>query len=552
MEFINLLKLKWLILKNNMVSVKNESALKISVIFLFIVFYGFGSFWLLLRSFDYVSGIFGFGYFLIDRLLYVFFMILFFMLIVSQLIIAYSGFYKNNEVGFLLSSPLHYRTVYKIKFLESTFLSSWAFAFLAVPLFFAYGVGKSLGIGFYVITVCLSIQFIFITAAIGTVLAVLLTKIFSSKFYRTIIKIGVILLVAAFVYYKKAKQDFNWNTGDLGLVLDQLLSHTKISLYPLLPSYWIAKSILSFVARDWSNFVFYFMLNLSSAFFCVWVCFLFGDRFYFNGWESIAAGAKTKLYKPRISLSIIDKNKYLVIILKDLKLFFRDPVQWSQFAIFFGMIGLYILNLRSMRYDIDSIFWKNLISYLNIGTIALTLGTLCTRFIYPQMSIESKRLWIIGLMPVKIRHVLFLKYITNVFICLLITLVLMIISNIMLKVSLYMYVFSIISLVFMSFGLPGLALGLGAIFPNIKEDDTSKIVSGFGGTLTLIVSIVYIIIILVLVIMPIHLYFTKHILSANAFIYIGLINIIISLLVSIAVSAGPVFFGYKNIEKIEV
>jgi ABC-2 type transport system permease protein len=44
----------------------------------------------------------------------------------------------------------------------------------------------------------------------------------------------------------------------------------------------------------------------------------------------------------------------------------------------------------------------------------------------------------------------------------------------------------------MSATLSGLAVGLGALFPNFKEDNPSKIVSGFGGTLCLVASFLYI------------------------------------------------------------
>ena len=45
----------------------------------------------------------------------------------------------------------------------------------------------------------------------------------------------------------------------------------------------------------------------------------------------------------------------------------------------------------------------------------------------------------------------------------------------------------------MTFTLTGLAVGLGALCPNFKEDNPSKIVSGFGGTLCLVLSFVYIV-----------------------------------------------------------
>jgi ABC-2 type transport system permease protein len=35
-------------------------------------------------------------------------------------------------------------------------------------------------------------------------------------------------------------------------------------------------------------------------------------------------------------------------------------------------------------------------------------------------------------------------------------------------------------------------VGLGAVFPNLKEENPSKIVSSFGGTLCLVISFIYI------------------------------------------------------------
>ncbi len=45
----------------------------------------------------------------------------------------------------------------------------------------------------------------------------------------------------------------------------------------------------------------------------------------------------------------------------------------------------------------------------------------------------------------------------------------------------------------MTFALNGLATGLGVLFPNVKETNPNKIVSGFGGTLCFVLSSVYII-----------------------------------------------------------
>jgi ABC-2 type transport system permease protein len=54
--------------------------------------------------------------------------------------------------------------------------------------------------------------------------------------------------------------------------------------------------------------------------------------------------------------------------------------------------------------------------------------------------------------------------------------------------------FSLSAIVLMTLGLNTMALGLGGIFPNFQEPSPAKIVSGFGGTVCLILSFIYILV----------------------------------------------------------
>ncbi|KKL94738.1 hypothetical protein LCGC14_1861700, partial [marine sediment metagenome] len=91
----------------------------------------------------------------------------------------------------------------------------------------------------------------------------------------------------------------------------------------------------------------------------------------------------------------------VLLIVKDLRLFRRDPVQWSQFLIFFGLLGLYFVNVRSFRYDHYYVGWVNVISFLNLSVVGLLMSTFTTRFIFPMISLEGRRFWILGLLPLR-------------------------------------------------------------------------------------------------------------------------------------------------------
>ena len=54
------------------------------------------------------------------------------------------------------------------------------------------------------------------------------------------------------------------------------------------------------------------------------------------------------------------------LLLKDIKTFFRDPAQWAQVLIFFGLLMVYSGNLRNLRAPVDQPFYKNLISFSSL------------------------------------------------------------------------------------------------------------------------------------------------------------------------------------------
>src|SRR5438876_8952690 len=91
-------------------------------------------------------------------------------------------------------------------------------------------------------------------------------------------------------------------------------------------------------------------------------------------------------------------------------MFWRDTAQWAQSLMLFGLLAVYIFNLRHFTQQLTNPFWINLVSFLNLGACSLNLATLTTRFVYPQFSLEGKRLWIVGMAPIGLVKVVKTKF----------------------------------------------------------------------------------------------------------------------------------------------
>ena len=200
-------------------------------------------------------------------------------------------------------------------------------------------------------------------------------------------------------------------------------------------------------------------------------------------------------------------NPIRLLILKDLRTFRRDPAQWSQFLIFFGLLAFYFVNIRRLSYDVQKPYWRNLISFLNLSVTALILSTFTSRFIFPLLSLEGRNFWVLGLLPLKRESILWGKFAFSSGISLVATEVLVVLSDLMLRMGPAMILLHMGMVAILCFGLSGISVGLGARLPNLKEDDPSKIAAGFGGTLNLLVSLVFICAIVTALAVPCHLYF---------------------------------------------
>jgi ABC-2 type transport system permease protein len=180
------------------------------------------------------------------------------------------------------------------------------------------------------------------------------------------------------------------------------------------------------------------------------------------------------------------------LMVKDTRMFWRDTTQWAQSLMLFGLLGVYIFNLRHFSQQLVNPFWVHLVSYLNLGACSLNLATLTTRFVYPQFSLEGKRIWIVGMAPLGMVQIVKTKFWLATVTSLVVTIGLITLSCQMLNMSWLRTLHFAGAVTVMTLTLTGLAVGLGALYPNFREENPSKIVSGFGGTFCLVLSFLYI------------------------------------------------------------
>jgi len=497
-------------------SLKEQSALLTALIFVFIASYLVLAFWLFFIGLRFLGQFPALGPLLIERLLFLLFAFLFLLLLLSNLVISYSNLFRNRETTFLLSLPVPTRTIFQWKFIESTLLASWAFIFLIAPLLGAYGLTRGVAWHFYVVTLVLVLLLIILPGVAGSFVAVNVARYLDRRVFQIFTLLAVVALIAGTAYWFRSEPVSSQSEETRVMaVLEKMLGKTHFAEYTFLPSYWLSRSILSWAEGAVLAACFFVLVLLSYSLFFGMLAFTrMGNLFYdavsavqsrasvFARWEWFRLRLQrreTSTDATGLAEHFFNRLKWLrpdvrALLIKDTRMFWRDTTQWAQSLVLFGLLGVYILNLRhSFFHDLPDRAWLHRVWYLNLGACSLNLATLTTRFVYPQFSLEGKRLWIIGMAPLGLVRVIKTKYWLAAGSSLVVTLGLILLSCYMLELPWERTIYFAVAITIMTLTLNGLAVGLSVLYPNFKEENPTKIVSGFGGTFCLVLSFLYIV-----------------------------------------------------------
>jgi ABC-2 type transport system permease protein len=316
------------------------------------------------------------------------------------------------------------------------------------------------------------------------------------------------------------------------------------------------------------------VLLISNALMAGYACTVFSRWVFYDGWsrnhsqEGFLSGLKwlDRSARPQ-PVKWLDRLLGMLpglqpwtraLVAKDLRVFWRDTSQWSQFVIFFGLLGLYVINLRPSAFG--SPVWSMFVAFLSMGATALTSATLTTRFVFPQFSLEGRRLWIVGLAPCGLKHVLYEKFWLSSVVTSVVTLALMMISAYRLKLPGWMTLLFGATTVLMSFGLSGIAVGIGALFPHFgsgasvmrRDDNPAKIVSGFGGTFCFVMSLVYILIVMGIEAWPLYTHLTGTTFTGYWWLTIVIAVWSVVMFVSLVAITVPMRLAVRRVESLEM
>lgn len=467
-----------------------------------IIGFSVGATWFFTGLFRNLLDLEGIGQPLLWRIISITLTTVFALLVVSNLITGIATLYRSNEIPFLLVRPVPYRRIFLSQFGDNLAYSSWSLAVLGIPLIVAWGIVFGLQWWWVVIMTLAGLWPMIIISAVTGAAALMGIVWVAHKTSPRVAMALALLVVASAIATAVINRNRNFivegaaRSSTIERYVSGLAREPKA---PALPSGWLAGSMRAVVKGDAKRALFLIvLLSVTAAVWLRWLAVTAGKHYY-RSWTAFGemTGRSAQGGTASSARAFTEgrlPNPLGAMLRKDILIFFRSPSQWAQFLILVAFLLIYLLNLVyvSTRFNFDAPYWKTLVLFLNFAFSGFILATLSVRFVFPLISLEGRGFWVVRSAPVTTRLLFwekfFLAFVVFMGLCELIVWF----SNHVLHIRGAMVVLTTSAIFLMGAALTGLAIGMGAIFPDFKDESPMRIASTPGGVLTVVISLVYV------------------------------------------------------------
>ena len=448
--------------------------------------------------FSYIYGLeetfTGFGTALSMRLLAMTFMSFGVFIGISSFISGVSVVFRSPETSFLLTLPMKDGLTALYRMLESWFNAGWATLLLGIPIVAAFCISLEISLAATVISVLLFPFLIAIWLSSGTILlgAAIRFNRRNGRLWKTAGILGLLVAAGIFVILKSSGPEGMIAEENSALdAVQRFVAELPVTGGELWPHTIFSNIIFSIDNGAWPEALGYIgSLLIEAVLACSLACVMICPGFR----KSYSRISSTSGRRRSSRLFLRSGGRFVTMLQKDILLFFRDPVQWSQLLLLTGLFLIYALNINRFHTDIGNTFWRTIVVYLNFSFSCFVTATLLVRFTFPSISLEGPGLSYILQLPGGRRLLIGTKWVESIIFILPFIVGVGIWSTLRIGAGWILVFMSTVSLSLMCIALVSINVGLGAIFPRFEKGSAANIASGQGGIIAAFASMGYVLV----------------------------------------------------------
>jgi len=426
------------------------------------------------------------------------FLFLLAMLLLSSAVTALGTFFLNHDLNLLLTSPVRPSSFFWGKYLEVFFSASWMALVFGMPLVLGFAVFYEASFSFYVFTALLIIPYFLIPTALATGLVIAFTSIVPvNRTKEIMIALCMLLLVGAYflVQLFDIENSSVSNTDDILRIVSLLsLPNTDWA-----PSFWLAASLGELLDASGRGLWPYVVLLYSGAIAAVSFAYLAVRILHGNAYSRSNSSSGSVQTKNRFFRHLVIKStpfipaQYRAVFSKEYKLFTRDMAQAIQLLLLLGICIVYLYNFRLLHSveglpEATRLWWRGFLLISNLAMGAFVIAAICTRFVFPSLSLEGQSYWLFQNSPMTIADILKAKFICWLIPVSLISSIIFVSGSFAIDSNFQLILINAISSCIISYGIVGLAVGFGAFFSRFDWDHPSQLAASFGSLIFMLFS----------------------------------------------------------------
>lgn len=513
-------------------------------------------FGVLYRLLKYFRGVEEIGPLLAGKLLGLLLIGFFSILFLSNVITALSSFFLAKDLDLLVGAPVDWLTLYGAKLTETLVHSSWMVTLMAIPMFTAYGVVYDGGLLFPLVVASIFLPFLVVPTVVGSAITLLLVNVFPARRTRDILSVIAVLAAGGIVLLFRLIRPERLARPEGFRSLVEFVTILRTPTSPFLPSEWAQRATMSWLSGRPDPLPFYLLWSTAAA--AIVVGALIHRALYAKGFskaqesgERWARQGPVARFGRRLLAPLGTRRRELV--LKELRLFFRDTTQWSQLILLAVLIVVYVFNIKflPLRGEGVTFFFRILVPFMNLALAGFVLASIAARFIFPGVSLEGRTLWLLRSSPLAMRDLLWAKFWVGTIPLLVLAVGIVGVTNVLLQTDEFIMWVSLFTIVLMTFAMAGLAIGFGTLYPQFETENAAQIPTSFGGLLFMMTSIAVIAGVVVLEARPVFGYFSAQAFDTESSPLEMQLGFGLAALLCLAATLVPIRIALRRLEQME-
>lgn len=425
---------------------------------------------------------------------------LFLMIFLSASVSAIGALFLSKDLDITLSAPLSPSEFLVGKTVDVGISVSWMVCVFMIPALLAFGSFYNGDTLFMVGAPILCALFLALAVSLGMITAIIFAAILPSEKGRPVLIALFLLSLGVFLALLNGfSEGAPLADTDHMKILHQA---TALGSNPWLPSTHCARALTGLLRRD-------YLVPLLTLFECVGALSILGlcmrlahERLYeralsrtgrVSGILKIHSRSAHRLAKLLFPFS---SSVTRAIMTKEYKVFSRDLTHTVQLSLLLGITFVYLYNYQlvqgpSRMSDEALAVWRIFLLLSNIALGSLVITSICSRFVFPSVSLEGTSFWLIQASPISLKDLLKAKFKSWLLPVSCIGGVIFVSGAMALNAEVPLVVASCAAGIILCHGLVGLGIGFGALFSQFEWEHSTQLSTSLGNFVFMITCMMF-------------------------------------------------------------